>query len=72
LELLSAAGKWTDPEVALTAAHPYSRIWVITALQPNERSRHFQDELSRNLRMMSRQTFGFVTIQVLVRPDGKR
>jgi hypothetical protein len=70
LELLSAAGTWTDPEVALTAAPPYSRIWVITALQPNERSRNLQEELSRNLRMLSRQTFGFVRIQMLTRPDG--
>jgi mannosyltransferase len=71
LELLSVEGSWTDPEVALTAAHLYSRIWVITALQPNERSRQLHRELSRNFRILSRQTFGFVTIQMLAQPDGK-
>lgn len=71
LELLSAAGTWTAPEVALTAARPYSRIWLSTALEPNERSRHLQEELSRHFRIVSRRTFGFVTIQMLARPEEK-
>jgi mannosyltransferase len=71
LELLSVAGIWTAPEVALAAARPYSRIWLSTALEPNERSRQLQEELSRNFRIVSRRTFGYVTIQMLARPEGQ-
>jgi hypothetical protein len=71
LELLSVAGAWMAPQVALAAARPYSRIWLSTALEPNERSRQLQEELSRNFRIVSRRTFGYVTIQMLARPEGQ-
>jgi hypothetical protein len=45
-------------------------VWVITALQPTEASRHAQDELSRSFREDSERSFGFLTTKLLVRSNG--
>jgi len=67
LELLSTPGSWTRPDVAANAGHEFARVWVTSALQPTEASRHVQDELSRSFREASARSFGFVTTKLLVR-----
>jgi mannosyltransferase len=69
LELLSTPGSWTRPDVAANAGHEFARVWVISALQPTEASRHVQDELSRSFREASERSFGFITTKLLVRSN---
>jgi hypothetical protein len=69
LELLGTPGSWTPPEVAANAAHEFARVWVITALQPTEASRHLQVQLSHSLGEASERSFGFVTTKLLVRSN---
>ena len=69
LELLSTPGSWTPPEVAANGAHEFARVWVITALQPTEASRHLQVQLSHSFGEASERSFGFVTTKLLVRSN---
>ena len=61
LELLSTAGTWTSPALASDAALHNRRVWVITALQPNQHSAEVEAALRLHLNEESRRSFGFVT-----------
>ena len=64
LELLSTAGQWTLPQAAFKAASLHSRVWIISALQPNLRSRDVEAAVESRLREHTRRRFGFVTVQL--------
>jgi hypothetical protein len=63
LELLSTAGQWTLPQAA---ASLHSRVWMISALQPNSRSRDIEAALESRLREHTLRRFGFVTVRLFV------
>jgi mannosyltransferase len=64
LELLSAAGQWMSPELAENTAFLHSRVWIISGLQPNSRSRDVEAAVQGHLRPLERLQFGFVTVQL--------
>jgi mannosyltransferase len=64
LELLSAAGQWMLPELADNTASLHSRIWMISALQPNSHSREVEGAVESRLREHTRRDFGFVTVHL--------
>ena len=61
LELLSTAGTWTSPGLTSDTALHSRRVWVITALQPNQHSAEVEAALRLQLNEESRRSFGFVT-----------
>ena len=69
LELLSSAGTWTSPILASDGALHHQRVWVITALQPNEHSAEVQAALRLHLNEESRTSFGFVTAQLFAQSE---
>jgi mannosyltransferase len=61
LQLLTLPGTWTRPEVTSGAAQ-HERVWVVSALRPNEHSGAVVNKLSTQLKNESRISFGFVTV----------
>jgi hypothetical protein len=66
LELLGVPGAWTSPETVSTATSQHSRVWVMTALQPNSHSNQVLAALRASRQEESRRTFGFVTLELFV------
>ena len=64
LELLSAAGRWMLPELADNTASLHSRVWMISALQPNSHNRDVQGAVEGRLREHTRRDFGFVIVHL--------
>ena len=69
LELLSTAGQWTLPQAADSAASLHSRVWMISALQPNSRSRDVEGAVESRLPEHKLRRFGFVTVQLFANAD---
>lgn len=66
LELLSTAGTWATPDLAYTAAEQSQRVWVITALQPNQHIRAAEAALRMRADQVVERNFGFVRTQLFV------
>jgi mannosyltransferase len=64
LELLSTAGQWMPPQLADSTASLHSRVWLISALQPNSPSRVVEAGVEAHLQALERRDFGFVTVQL--------
>jgi mannosyltransferase len=64
LELLSTAGHWMLPELADSTASLHSRVWMISALQPNSHNRDVQAAVESRLQEHTRRDFGFVRVQL--------
>jgi hypothetical protein len=64
LELLSTAGQWMPPQLADSTASLHSRVWLISALQPNSPSRVVEAGVEAHLKALERRDFGFVTVQL--------
>jgi mannosyltransferase len=64
LELLSTAGNWTTSQAADGVASLHSRVWMISALQPNSCSRAVQTAIEGHLPRSTQLHFGFVTVRV--------
>ena len=63
-ELLSGAGTWSSVELATETASLHSRVWTISALQPNSHSQALHRALASRLNEQSTQRFGFVTVRL--------
>jgi uncharacterized membrane protein len=65
LELLSTAGVWTPTELASKTASQYSRVWLITALRPNEHSQAILAAVqSHGKKPVAHRNFGFVSAEL--------
>jgi uncharacterized membrane protein len=63
-QLLSTPGSWTSQELAAQTASLHSRVWTISALQPNSQSLGAQRAIASHLNRQSTRTFGFVTVRL--------
>jgi len=66
LELLSTKAKWANAADAHDAMAHATRIWVVTALQPNEHSNETKEVLKTKFHQQLTQKFGFVVVQLFV------
>jgi mannosyltransferase len=64
LELLSTAGQWMPAQLADSTASLHSRVWIISALQPNSHSRVVEAAVEARRQALERRDFGFVTVQL--------
>jgi uncharacterized membrane protein len=65
LELLSTAGTWATTDLALRAGES-QRVWIITALQANDRIRAAEVALNTRAGIAEQRNFGFVRTQLFV------